>query len=291
MQTNSSTTASQVWAFAYKFTGKERDAESGLDYFGARYYSSNMGRFSSPDPGWFLAASLDNPQTWNQYSYALNNPLKYTDPTGLYCYYGSTSADVGDDSQYDMHSTQGECTATDENGNKGQWVADPSASVTVTANDNNPRDDSYSGTFTDTSLIPLNNNDPTQVTTTRTFNNPGARGQPDATQLPNCYKVEADVVVGDLNPFSPGWSTATGLAGDAAATGSAYKATQAAIYAGTKINTKGGIGLISPLKSSTYRGIMAESSLLGKVSGVLFWGSLDVSLGRAVYAAVTTPCK
>ena len=33
----------------YKFTGKERDAESGLDYFGARYYASNMGRFMSPD--------------------------------------------------------------------------------------------------------------------------------------------------------------------------------------------------------------------------------------------------
>ena len=34
--------------FAYKFTGKERDAESGLDYFGARYYASNMGRWMSP---------------------------------------------------------------------------------------------------------------------------------------------------------------------------------------------------------------------------------------------------
>jgi RHS repeat-associated protein len=37
------------------FTGKERDTESGLDYFGARYYASSMGRFSSPDPmGQFL---------------------------------------------------------------------------------------------------------------------------------------------------------------------------------------------------------------------------------------------
>ena len=35
----------------YKFTGKERDTESGNDYFGARYYSSNMGRFMTPDPG------------------------------------------------------------------------------------------------------------------------------------------------------------------------------------------------------------------------------------------------
>jgi RHS repeat-associated protein len=64
------------------FTGKERDAESGLDYFGARYYGSSMGRFSSPDPGWFLAADLANPQSLNQYAYVQNNPLSMVDPDG-----------------------------------------------------------------------------------------------------------------------------------------------------------------------------------------------------------------
>jgi hypothetical protein len=44
-----------------------------------------MGRFMSPDPGWFLAADLSNPQTWNQYSYVLNNPLTNTDPSGMEC--------------------------------------------------------------------------------------------------------------------------------------------------------------------------------------------------------------
>jgi RHS repeat-associated protein len=52
-----------------KFTSKERDAESGLDYFGARYMSSAQGRFTSPDPS-RLSAFIDNPQTWNMYSYA-----------------------------------------------------------------------------------------------------------------------------------------------------------------------------------------------------------------------------
>ncbi len=47
-------------------SGKERDTESGLDYFGARYYASNMGRFQSPDSAWGLATSLASPQTWNQ---------------------------------------------------------------------------------------------------------------------------------------------------------------------------------------------------------------------------------
>jgi RHS repeat-associated protein len=74
----------------HHFTGKERDAESGLDYFGARYYGSNMGRFMSPDP--FLNSGRpENPQTWNRYTYGLNNPLRNTDPTGLYTCSGDKS--------------------------------------------------------------------------------------------------------------------------------------------------------------------------------------------------------
>lgn len=67
----------------YKFTGKERDAESGLDYFGARYYASNMGRFMSTDPHSGTVLHILNPQRWNMYSYGLNNPLSFTDPTGM----------------------------------------------------------------------------------------------------------------------------------------------------------------------------------------------------------------
>ena len=67
-------------------TGKERDTESGNDYFGARYYASSMGRFMSPD--WSAKeepvpyAKLDDPQTLNLYAYVGNNPLIRTDPTG-----------------------------------------------------------------------------------------------------------------------------------------------------------------------------------------------------------------
>ena len=66
-----------------RFTGKERDAETGLDYFGARYFASAQGRFSSPDPLLGSANPLD-PQSWNRYTYGLNNPLRYIDPLGLY---------------------------------------------------------------------------------------------------------------------------------------------------------------------------------------------------------------
>jgi RHS repeat-associated protein len=73
-----------------KFTAKERDDETGLDYFGARYLSSVQGRFVSPDPleFWMLDEKkqpeyIANPQRWNKYAYVLNNPLRYVDPTGL----------------------------------------------------------------------------------------------------------------------------------------------------------------------------------------------------------------
>jgi RHS repeat-associated protein len=64
-----------------KFTLKERDNETGLDYFGARYSSSIQGRFTSVDP-LLESAEREMPQSWNRYSYVLNNPLAYTDPTG-----------------------------------------------------------------------------------------------------------------------------------------------------------------------------------------------------------------
>ena len=82
-----------------RFTGKERDAETGLDYFGARYFSAAQGRFTSPDewqggivdpftgeqveqPGPLPYADITDPQTLNKYAYVRNNPLRYVDPDG-----------------------------------------------------------------------------------------------------------------------------------------------------------------------------------------------------------------
>jgi len=70
-------------AISHKFTGKERDIESGLDYFGARYNASTMGRFMSPDPLYLELHRLSDPHQLNLYSYVRNNPLSLTDPTGL----------------------------------------------------------------------------------------------------------------------------------------------------------------------------------------------------------------
>lgn len=65
----------------YKFTGKERDAETGLDYFGARYYGNGLGRFLTPDEP-FVDQDAQDPQSWNLYSYVRNNPGTLTDVDG-----------------------------------------------------------------------------------------------------------------------------------------------------------------------------------------------------------------
>jgi len=65
-----------------RFTGKERDDESGLDYFGARYYSAPVARFTSVDPVYTWSENLTDPERWNRYAYARNNPLRYVDPDG-----------------------------------------------------------------------------------------------------------------------------------------------------------------------------------------------------------------
>jgi RHS repeat-associated protein len=71
------------------YTGKERDTESGNDYFEARYYASSFGRFMSPD--WSAKeepvpyAKLDDPQSLNLYAYVEDNPSGRTDPSGHAC--------------------------------------------------------------------------------------------------------------------------------------------------------------------------------------------------------------
>ncbi|HEX8267285.1 MAG TPA: RHS repeat-associated core domain-containing protein [Pyrinomonadaceae bacterium] len=65
-----------------KFTSYERDNETGLDFAQARMHNYNHGRFTSPDP-LMASAKVKNPQTFNRYSYVLNNPLNLIDPLGL----------------------------------------------------------------------------------------------------------------------------------------------------------------------------------------------------------------
>lgn len=74
-------TSSQPGTFqiSRQFTGQVKDDETGLYYYNARYYDPELGRFIQPDTS---IPDLGNPQSYNRYTYCLNNPLRYTDPDG-----------------------------------------------------------------------------------------------------------------------------------------------------------------------------------------------------------------
>lgn len=95
-----------------RFTGKERDAETGLDYFGARHYGARLGRFTSVDPVVAIEKSLSDPQGWNRYAYARNRPLTNVDPDGRddrprWSCPGLDSPPAGDDQWYSPESLIG----------------------------------------------------------------------------------------------------------------------------------------------------------------------------------------
>jgi RHS repeat-associated protein len=76
----------KIWTNTYnpklKFSGKEREGYSDLDYFGARYYDHKSYRFNSVDPVINKIEAFYNPQAWNLYAYCNNNPITYMDPDG-----------------------------------------------------------------------------------------------------------------------------------------------------------------------------------------------------------------
>jgi len=97
-----------------KFTGKRRDTESQLDYFGARSYGSVMGRFMTPDPLGIASGNLANPQSMNIYGYVLNNPMINTDPDGREC--------AWDDGSYDSNDDMGTGSADKCAAQGGTWI-------------------------------------------------------------------------------------------------------------------------------------------------------------------------
>jgi len=79
-----------------KFTGYERDTETGLDFAQARYFSSTQARFTSADS---VLGSIGNPQSLNRYAYVGNNPLSFSDPTG-HTRFDASSSTGGDQGGY-----------------------------------------------------------------------------------------------------------------------------------------------------------------------------------------------
>lgn len=114
---------SAMYSSASLFTGKERDQESGLDNFTARYYSGAMGRFLSPDPSGLYYADPTNPQSLNLYSYVQNNPLINTDLNGLRCVWDDGSFDAEDDPSTGENAVDSNGNHTGCTGQGGTWYA------------------------------------------------------------------------------------------------------------------------------------------------------------------------
>ena len=112
----------------HKFTGDERDSETNLDHTWFRQYSSQFGRWMHPDPAGLATADPSNPQSWNRYSYVLNNPLSAIDPLGLDC--------VILDQDNNPSVVLGDCPQ-DGNGSVGYYfdgTIDQSLGITITDN-------------------------------------------------------------------------------------------------------------------------------------------------------------
>jgi RHS repeat-associated protein len=98
-----------------KFTGKERDSETGLDYFGARYYGGALGRFTNPDDPSNDQDEHD-PQSWNLYSGVRNNPLRNIDPNGEDCITTSNQTSSGVTVTTERGGSTTTCSGTYVNG-------------------------------------------------------------------------------------------------------------------------------------------------------------------------------
>jgi RHS repeat-associated protein len=142
-------------------TGKERDAESNLDYFGARYYGSSMGRFTSPDDG--SDQLTGEPQSWNLYSYGRNNPVTNTDADGRSVSICSANS-FGDQ----------QCQTISDDAYKAAQQASNSGGLSGTSLSNLQNSASGAGTITDSSGA-------TVGTVQWTADNPGIQG-PGAAQ-------------------------------------------------------------------------------------------------------------
>jgi RHS repeat-associated protein len=114
-----------------KFTSKEQDNETGLDYFINRYYTSSQGRFISVDPVKLTPQRMERPQMLNLYAFTINNPLRYTDPDGKDVFLDN---DTKNGRRKALLSVTSNLTAaeqrnigvrTDEDGKREMYVKDP----------------------------------------------------------------------------------------------------------------------------------------------------------------------
>jgi RHS repeat-associated protein len=258
-----------------RFLGQQRDSTK-FDQFGARYYSMFQGRFSSVDPG-HADANLFAPQSWNAYAYARNNPLRYLDPGGLQNWPPYV---LGDGSELDNWPFEGsidnwlkgiggnggsrnEFRGPEQRGGRGGPPPQipPATEAPPPASPPAPR----------LAPPPAPSPAPPPDQQSKTKNNETSQ------DVPPCVVVWSREFTNSLNPFTLGASTAAEPALDFAARLQYNNALQ---YAASRPNSLGGTGLIYPMKSSTFRGMLKASRNLLRASP---WISILMADAQGIY--------
>ena len=242
----------------HKFTGDERDSETSLDHTWFRQYSSQYGRWMTPDPGDLTAVTPYSPQTWNRYAYVSNNPLTYFDPWGL---------DPCDNDPNQCVSVTADPITFDPSGfswGGGRVLIAPlqEGPPLLIFGGHRGGNSSWAWTFTKTFVS--------------NFVSPSFYKQ--ELQQGGCLNTFVHGTGNALIPSAlPSVSTTAGAGTMAASAAMRYNAAQA--YAASRTNVLGGQGLIFPQKSIPYNTILEGSAVtnlaeggLGYVDGALFQG-------------------
>ncbi|HEV2381591.1 MAG TPA: RHS repeat-associated core domain-containing protein [Terriglobia bacterium] len=262
------------------FTGKERDYSGtanpdGLDYFGARYYSSNMARFMSPDwaakPTAVPYAMLGDPQSLNLYTYVVDDPMSMIDPDGHQDCAGGGRSDP------ENHGL-GTCDSIEKENKKAKTVCDASGlhchtTVEVHAQSTACGPNSLCEVVLERLRYSL------VFTKTFATNFVSLHFYKQEISSGGCLNVAGRATVSALNPFSSTPSMSSDAAAGAMTAGAINRWNAAQGYAASRTNVLDGEGLIFPQKSIPYNKILDGSraatlteGLLGYLDGALFQG-------------------
>ncbi|HEU5400120.1 MAG TPA: RHS repeat-associated core domain-containing protein [Terriglobales bacterium] len=294
---------------AYHYAQLDHDSESNTEHAQFRNYSSTQGRWLRPDP-YMGSYDLSDPQSFNRYVYAHNDPLLLTDPSGLCDGLDSLAVHAHEepsDSGTDICNTDIGTSGGSDGGayNDGGDSMDPSSCVEAKGCYNvstplPPPPDPQPGLGVESTLTycsimncgPQNNGCPPncgftmKVNVSITVPNSGSSNTTllSGSTLPNCYVLAAGTVAGDLFPFAPGPFAAFDVAKGTAAAAGVMQTNRALSYWMSQ-------GLRYPSKSSVFRGMMKTAGRFAELADVMPVIALDASLGHAIYVELTVPCK
>jgi RHS repeat-associated protein len=258
----------------YEFTGYENDSETGYNYANARFDAGRWGNFLSPDPD-MSNMDASNPGSLNRYSYALNNPLTFIDPTGrdndcggpctdFSGYFGDCALNVS------YHKVVGEGGILYDM--PDVFISCPTPQVS------RPFFGGFRNLFRSDRPLGYAKNFLTEF-----FKFSGGPGN-----VPTCAGEALRDMGSQLNPFSPSASgalEASGTVAQATAFNSGISATYAAVDAHIAAR-----GLTVPLRSSIVRNIIAEGTEGAVASGLRANAAMQTLAvdAAAVHATVTT---